>query len=194
MTTPVFDYLSPEEIWKRNLIASYDESCPKRYAETDSSRLNPEPFKEALSWDHGQGDNLLLLGPTGRGKTRTAWLIVKNLMLEKQIKVCSVNDAEFVLEVGDKTMSGKLKDYVAGLCKPPVLFIDDLGKAIPTERYIASLYYLVEERHSHQKPVIVTSQLSEQELNKRFSSRDIPVSHAAAIVRRLKENCKVIKF
>ena len=50
-----------------------------------------------------------------------------------------------------------------------VLIIDDLGKEKPSEWVLEKLYYIINERYEHNKPIIVTTNFSENQLIDIFS-------------------------
>src|SRR5580693_3800551 len=51
--------------------------CPPAFRATEISKLPlPQKAEEVLAWNYGP-TGLLLHGPTGRGKSRCAWLAVK---------------------------------------------------------------------------------------------------------------------
>ena len=165
---------------------------PMRYRSMMDDRLDLETVEKALCWDWTHGKNLILIGPTGSGKTWLAWQVVKKHVCDLGVKTESALESQLSISIGDKAMSGSLSAYLEELCTPTLLFVDDLGKAPPTERYLASLYHISERRYAHSKPTILTTQYGEDELLAKWSSRgDANTAHA--IARRLAEGASTIK-
>jgi len=191
---------TPEELygrqWSFRMADEYTTMMKSRsrYSDTDIARLPKAEFDQACTWDAARGENLILCGPTGTGKTRIAGILVKRWMTQNGYRCRWIPETEMAIEVGDKAMHGKVGDYLDPLCSCAILFIDDLGKAPPTERFVSSLYHIVESRHAAKKPIICTTQLTAEELKAKLGSRDQSESHALAIFRRLSEEAMVIKI
>ncbi len=66
--------------------------CPPIYRETDIHRLPPEAAK-VTQWQYGPR-GLVVVGPTGVGKTRAMWLLLKRLVYEGR-HVRALNAVEF---------------------------------------------------------------------------------------------------
>jgi len=60
--------------------------CPILYQRTDPARLPQTQLPEVLAWQYGP-EGLLLVGPTGTYKTRTAYLLLKRLVLDEGRRV-----------------------------------------------------------------------------------------------------------
>lgn len=114
--------------------------------------------------------SLIMQGGTGLGKTHMS-LAIANTVIQKGYGViyCSVNNIinqlereHFGREDGD---SGK------SLLECDLLILDDLGTEFRTAFSSAEIYNLVNTRLMTQKPTIISTNLSIQELQERYTER-----------------------
>ena len=129
------------------------------------------------------GMGLIYYGPVGTGKTFLAGCIA-NAVLVQGYKVKMTNFATVADEmwaVPDKAA------YIADLCKYPLLILDDLGVERKTEYMQEMVYKIVNARYVAGAPVIVTTNLTPDELTK---SADMGY---ARTYDRLLEKCLPIK-
>jgi DNA replication protein DnaC len=168
--------------------------CPAIYRATDVARLpRQKQSREVLRWQRGKEPNtgLLAFGPSGAGKTRSMFLLMRRLK-EEGLNVRIVRAAEFAREVVERCQPdgiGGLAHYVRELAKVHALFLDDLDKARFTPRVESELFELIEARTSSDRPLFVTTNASQAQLAARLSPETGP-----AIVRRLCEFCDLIDF
>lgn len=108
------------------------------------------------------GMGLLFYGPIGTGKTFLAACIA-NAVLDRGYKVKMTNFATVADEmwsVSDKAA------YISDLCKYPLLILDDLGVERKSEYMQEMVYKIVNARYVAGAPVIVTTNLTPDELSK----------------------------
>lgn len=130
-----------------------------------------------------EGMGLLFYGPVGTGKTFLAACIA-NAVLAQGYKVKMTNFATLADEmwaVPDKAA------YIADLSKYPLLILDDLGVERKSEYMQEMVYKIVNARYVAGTPVIVTTNLTTDELTK---TADIGY---ARTYDRLLEKCLPIK-
>lgn len=136
--------------------------------ENDDGHGEPELIQAARKYaaDFPQhlkdGMGLLYYGPVGTGKTFLAGCIA-NEVLAQGYKVKMTNFATVADEmwaVPDKAA------YIADLCKYPLLILDDLGVERKTEYMQEMVYKIVNARYVAGAPVIVTTNLTPDELTK----------------------------
>ena len=117
-----------------------------------------EDFQQHLQ----DGMGLLYYGPVGTGKTYLAACIA-NAVLDQGYKVRMTNFAT----VADEMWAAPDKaGYIADLCKYPLLILDDLGVERKTEYMQEMVYKVVNARYVAGGPVIVTTNLTPDELTK----------------------------
>ena len=108
-----------------------------------------------------RGKGLLLYGPTGTGKTFAA-ACISNALIDKGIPCLSTNFARLT-----NTISGLYEgkqDYIDGLGQFQLLVIDDLAAERDTEFMGELVYSIIDARYRQRLPLIVTSNLTAQEL------------------------------
>ena len=115
------------------------------------------------NWMAMQEENIgyLLWGGVGTGKSYFACCIA-NALMEREISVCMTN---FALILNDLAASYKVRnEYIARLCSFPLLILDDFGMERGTEYGLEQVYNVVDSRYRSQKPLIVTTNLTLEEL------------------------------
>lgn len=167
--------------------ASWCKICPPLYRDTDRDRLPPAPLARVLAWRPGPR-GLLLLGPTGAGKTRAAYLLLRDLW-EKGLDIRAFDCAAFAHEVGRRFRDGTGEDWTDSLATAALVFLDDVGKSVFTERAEAELFALVERRAANVLPTLATTNLPSAELSQRLSA-----DRSEPLIRRLREFSDVVTF
>ena len=82
--------------------------------------------------------------------------------MEKEISVCMTN---FALILNDLAASYKDRnEYISRLCNFPLLILDDFGMERGTEYGLEQVYNVVDSRYRSGKPLIVTTNLTLEEL------------------------------
>jgi DNA replication protein DnaC len=165
--------------------------CPPAYRNTVLEQLpNVGRFNEVQEWKYGS-TGLLLVGPTRRGKTRAAWMLLKRLYLEEGRSIEAFRPMDLKLKVA-KTWADadEADDWIWELRHTDVLFFDDLDTIKFTETVEETIYDIFEFRPTHGKPVIVTVNVTGRELAERMNAN----GRGAKIVERMREYCQVINF
>lgn len=119
--------------------------------------------------DHGR--SLLLLGPTGTGKTHAAYGAARAL------SVCGVHATWRFTTVAD--LYARLRprpridseEEFEGFTRIPILFLDDLGAAKNTEWTEEINYRLINHRYEQEKPTFITSNVPPKELGEALGER-----------------------
>ena len=139
------------------------------------------------NWTAMQEENIgyLLWGGVGTGKSYFAGCIA-NALMEQEVAVRMTN---FALILNDLTASFEGRnEYIARLCRAPLLILDDFGMERGTEYGLEQAYNVVDSRYRSRRPLIVTTNLSLQDLQ---HPKD--TAHAR-IYDRLLEMCAPIRF
>lgn len=107
------------------------------------------------------GKGLLLFGTVGTGKTFGAACIA-NALIDKGIPCLMTNFARLV-----NTISGMYEgkqEYIDGLNRFPLLVIDDLASERDTDYMNEIVYNIIDSRYRSGLPLIITTNLTAQEL------------------------------
>lgn len=167
--------------------------CPLKYQYFKKELLpNQISFDRIIGWVPNER-GLLMTGDSQKGKTRSAWRLLKRLYVIESVSFKAITELQFSHEVAKFGKSETLQGWLNALCHTKVLFIDDLGKCVMTERVVAELFYILEERMSNNRPIIATMQLSAQEFVDKISKK-AGQDMAEAIINRLKSNCEIVNF
>lgn len=146
-------------------------TCPQRFAEANLATLDQpsEIVEPLLAWlDRarvGTGDNLVLTGPVGPGKTHAALAVARELHFAGQ-------PMHFVpcAELLDQLRPDGGKD-VTTFTAAAVLVLDDLGSERPTEWSIDRLSMVLNRRWLDRRPTVVTTNLAGKQLVELYGTR-----------------------
>jgi hypothetical protein len=179
--------LAKENRHRRSL--EWQEWCPKIFLSTQKHRL-PAPTKldAILNWKYGP-KGLLLIGPSGKGKSRCAWKVVeREFYCGKEIEVM---DANFGMAFAQKySVSGAAAyDWLEEKAKADILLMDDTFKVKLTDAAEGAIFNVVNARTEAGLPMIVTTQDNGETLEARMTA-----DRGKALIRRLREFCQVIAF
>ena len=134
-------------------FANDNGKCPQM----DYAREYVECWELMKAENHG----LILWGSVGTGKSYFAGCIA-NALMEREISVCMTN---FALILNDLAANYKDRnEYISRLCSFPLLILDDFGMERGTEYGLEQVYNVVDSRYRSGKPLIVTTNLTLEEL------------------------------
>lgn len=113
-------------------------------------------------WQTMKAENIgyLLWGRCDSGKSYLAACIANGIM-EQEISVLMTNFARIL---NDLDGSRSRNEYISGLCRYPLLIIDDFGMERGTEYALEQVYNVIDSRYRSRRPLIVTTNLSIEEL------------------------------
>ncbi|KPI02921.1 IstB domain protein ATP-binding protein [Actinobacteria bacterium OK074] len=117
------------------------------------------------------GPSLLLLGPTGTGKTRQAYGAIRSLLgAGIGVHWNAVTAADLYAEM--RPRPGLDPEWMLRhLLRTPLLVLDDLGAARMTEWTDELTYRLVNHRYNHELPTVMTSNLPVASLRSKLGDR-----------------------
>lgn len=113
----------------------------------------------------------MFCGATGTGKTYSAQIIANNL-LDRKIDVCYTTAFAMVTAFQKYVQSFGTSDAIDTFLDCDLLIIDDLG-AEPTIKNVTGehIYNIINERLLHNRPFIITTNLSPAQLMVRYDQR-----------------------
>ena len=165
-------------------------TIPRIHLDTELERLPYPQRQQVLNWEATQAKGLWLVGHTRTGKTRSLCMLI-----EKLIRAGHEVDAHFhgrftddLLEVIRSERS--FKAWKNKISRVPVLAIDDLFSNKMTERSEASLFEILDERISWERPTLVTTQVTAKDAQERFHS----AKRCHAFFARVKEFFTIVPF
>ena len=144
----------------------FTDPAMRRWTFENDNGKNPLTEKARLyvkRWDEAQEKNvgLLLWGKVGTGKTYLAACIA-NALMEQEIPVRMTNFASILNDLA-ASFTGR-NEYIDRLCRFPLLILDDFGMERGTEYGLEQVYHVIDSRSRSEKPLIVTTNLTLQEL------------------------------
>ncbi len=175
--------------------------CPPAYQDTDfgDARLahNLVQLRRVLGWQYGPR-GLLLAGPTGAGKTRALWALLRRLACEEGRDWSLWNAQDLAAEITSNVRFGsdEAARFIECLAKVPVLVIDDLGQEATTEaqgeRVRSWMFRLLDLRVGLGLPLLVSTNASAAELADAEGGRS--AVRADPLIRRLLELAEPVRF
>jgi hypothetical protein len=147
--------------------------------------LNPK-LKDILAWNYGERGLIIRSRKSGRGKTRSAWRLLRRQWLEHR-SIAAYTAAAFQRKAQDAAGKYQLDAWFNHLASVDILFLDDLGKGNWTENTEAVWFDLVETRTSNARPLIITTNFKGEDLTEQSRSATTEFT-----VRRLREFCDII--
>ena len=177
-------------VYQESRAAEWKTICPPLYQETKPDRI-PTPSQAAfMAATHRPLVNrgLLLCGPSGTGKTRAAFEILKQWHLSgRGVTIFTAN--EFAVECAAQCAAGgeSFSRWLNKVKRTGVLFIDDLGKRTMTETAEAQLFDVLDYRLTRLLPTIITAESN-------LSTGVLSPARADAITTRIANGFDPIDF
>lgn len=150
---------------------------------------NPAVYRWLEGYIAGTRESLILTGSIGVGKTGFAWGLARALC-EHEIPAMFVNFRDYLhgRRLGfDTDGGGDMRPHTV-----PVLALDDLGSERPTDWARDELATLVEHRTGGNRPTIVTTNYTADNLAQRLGHDDLLLGQR--IVSRLYQDAVVIEI
>ena len=169
--------------------AMWQELCPPTFQDTDPAKLPfPKVSADTLAWRGGKR-GLILYGKTRSGKTRTAWLLVKQQFEIGQTARVMDSMSGFEYAAIFNAGGASALEWVQSRARCSLLFLDDVFKVKLTESFEAAMFAIVDYRLNHQLPIIATLNDTGETLSARMTD-----DRGDAFIARLKEMCDTIHF
>lgn len=164
------------------------------YHKTVLDKLPHRAISESvLNWQPKRG--LTVVGPTGAGKSRTVYLLLKQMLDQRiyvDVRPCVSLRQQF-MKAARSQFATERADLMRRLTTARLLYLDDLGQMVNTPTAIEAMYELVEERTKRGLPIIVTTQYSGERFVESFGKDHR--EKGESIARRLgSEFADIIEF
>ncbi len=114
--------------------------------------------------------SMIFYGKTGLGKTFLSSCIAKEL-IDQGWNVVYGSLLKLMRQVEDERFNRTTGDTMSIMLESDLLILDDLGSEFQTQFTDSVLYELINERINERRPIIISTNLSIKELNKKYNDR-----------------------
>jgi len=125
------------------------------------------------AWLRNPRKSLLLIGPTGRGKTYFMHALMRGLLQKYRLgalrfmKSKQMDDRMY----SDFNQYGTASYFIEQLKEVPFLFIDDLGNERSGERTERDYYEVIDHRIEWEKPMVISTNAEDKDILNKFGAR-----------------------
>ncbi|HPO91354.1 MAG TPA: ATP-binding protein [Victivallales bacterium] len=159
---------------------------PARYqqAKLEGIKLPPRIINDTKHFLDGKYDGLFITGTVGSGKTYLSSAVAREIILRGQeIFFQSVPVLFQKIRAGFGKYNGSEEMLFKKMASVDLLILDDMGAEKVSDFTIDRLYLIVDDRYANMKKVIITSNLSLNEVKDKIHDR---------LASRISEMCKII--
>jgi DNA replication protein DnaC len=151
----------------------FEYVVPKKYAHVTLEACDKQPealIEYAKSWAENP-ESVILLGPAGRGKTHFAFAMLREMfrrcsrVLWPRFYTSPTIDS-LLLEAVKSDDGDKYK--LSEIGSEDILFIDDFGRESRSDRIFRQYFELINMRYTNQKPTIISTNLSLEDIGKQM--------------------------
>lgn len=153
-------------------LTLYPTEIDPSYGISPRRRMN-EIFEYCRCYadDFGRNsDSLFMHGATGLGKTHLS-LAIANVVAEKGFEVVYGSAQNLLSALEREKFGGGNGDKEKELLECDLLIIDDLGSEFSTQFTVAAIYNIINTRINLGKPVIISTNLTGEELEAKYTQR-----------------------
>lgn len=167
----------------------WKQICPTEFMQTVPQRLpHPHLLQRLLAWQYGP-IGLLLHGPTGGGKSRCAWLLLKREFESGRTVAALDSSAGLTYAAKYADSASEVERWASRLSSVELLLLDDAWKAKFTDSFEGALFSVINRRTEARLPLVLTCNDTGASLRARMSQ-----DRGDALVRRLREFCQDFPF
>jgi len=163
-------------------------SIPARYADAKFNDV-PVAIREKFVQIKSTKKGIFIHGAVGVGKTHIAFALKKQYDLENPYRLgIFYNTGELLQSTRadmDRQNYDKVRAMESLISAEGVIFLDDLGAESPTGWVLEQLYTLINTRYMQMRPMVITSNLSLEQIGQALGDR---------IASRLVEMCDVVEL
>jgi DNA replication protein DnaC len=164
------------------------------YHRTDFNSLPyPAISQKVLNWKpQKDGKGLLLVGPTGSGKSRTVYILLAGLLnrhIFADIRPC-VKLRHEIAKAAKSKFDTDREQLIGSMIEAPILYLDDLGQMSATDSAAEALLEIIEGRTIAGLPIIASTQFTGERFVGTFRHKET----GQAIARRLFDFCEIHEF
>lgn len=159
---------------------------PPMFADAEPDHRAVVAWVDAFLSDSRQASNLLLLGPTGSGKSHQAYGALRRIVLaaardKRRFQWRVTTFSEFNAAMRPRPDDAHVQD-LEEFQSAELLLLDDLGAGVTSNWTDDNLHRLIDHRWSHLLPTIITTNLSGGDVAARFDERVVSRLRASAQV------------
>lgn len=179
------------DAWNERVL----RQIPPKYHGATWLKVSADVLGAAKRWSPSghQSDGIGIVGPSGRGKTHLAALVVNHLKIPFRWSTSAeLRKASITAAAGDGEARAQAERWLANHRDAALLVIDDLAEAPWSEHWAGWLWACLESRTSRGLPTIWTAQDAEGKLSARIARGRVEQSTADAIERRLCQHSLMI--
>lgn len=147
----IMKYLHSSHLNPGKLLSNFDFSSNKSINKQQVIALS-----NSTTWVT-QGSNLILIGPSGIGKTHLA-MAIGHKLIEQGIRVLFKSALTLVQELLLAKKNLDLPKYLEKLNRYQVVILDDMGYVKKTEVETSVLFELIADRYEHKSLIITCNQ------------------------------------
>lgn len=127
----------------------------------------------ASSFDERTSPSILMMGGTGLGKTHLSSAVAREIIHRgKDVFYTGAIDLFEQFEFQRfKTYSNEPNELIERYFECDLLIIDDLGTEMVNQFSVSTLYNLINDRLSRKKPTIISTNLSKDDIRKKYTDR-----------------------
>lgn len=171
--------------------------CPRlyRHSHWNHPRLLPyaRQINQVLEWQ-ASDQGMLITGPTGRGKSRALWALLRRLLAHEGREVRVWRSSDFFRLMQEQINYGRdeSRAWIKAVARIPIVALDDWGQeAVTTAKADwcqATFFDLLDQRLGEGRPLIVTTNLTAQQI----ADTDAKGLRANPLLRRVLDTCTTI--